>query len=156
MVALATIACRNDDAELRRREALAGEVAAQLRQHDIEGVSVALDGQVAVLSGLVASESQRLEAAQAARAVPGVLSVDNRLVVAQPPSLTQASDDARTTAAVQSQLASIGLRKLEVAVSDGAIVVSGPIARDRHDDAMRIVAASAPGYRVVDRTTPHP
>jgi hypothetical protein len=49
-----------------------------------------------------------------ASAVPGVLAVDNRIDVAQPPALTAASADARIAAATHSRLASRGFHALAV------------------------------------------
>lgn len=57
-----------------------------------------LDGTVAVLTGFVANDAERLEAEAAAAAVQGVTAVDNQLVILEPP-VSEAAQQAGAVAA---------------------------------------------------------
>lgn len=149
MITVAALApgCRRDADRLEER--------VEARLHDeLPYVDVVSDGRVVVLSGSVASASLRARAEQLAREVPGVLSVDNRLMVEQPAALTAATEEARMAASISQGLGRAGFVGIEVEVRDGVVHVRGPVDRARHDEAMRIVQAETPeAFRIEDGLT---
>lgn len=58
-------------------------------------------------------------------------------------------------ASVDAQLSATGFDELEVVVRDGVVVVSGPVAFARHDEALEIARLAAPSFRIDDETVVH-
>jgi osmotically-inducible protein OsmY len=144
---LAASACkheRSSDLEQRVEAALRSEPA-------VMPISVEAKDGIVTLSGVVDSEGDRAHIREIARAVPGVLAVDDRVVVRPPPILTAATPDAVLAATIESRLRAADFAPLDVEVHDKTVRISGSVRRDRHADAMRIVVETAPrGYRVED------
>jgi len=72
------------DPEIRRKRTL--QIYKAIRNRAIAGVEVSLIGDTAYLGGRVETERQKFAAEQAARSVPGVQHVQNRIVVNSPPA----------------------------------------------------------------------
>lgn len=66
----------------------------------------------------MSSEGERHHVASLVRSVDGVLAIDDRLLVQQPPSLTAATPDAEEAAAISSALAAAGFPTIHVQVND--------------------------------------
>ncbi len=131
----------------------AAAIETELQRNGIDGIEVTMNGDMAVLSGIVASEPDRMRAEEIARRRPGVANIQNRLAVRQPPVLTSADDDARTAARLESVLAGRGMRGLHVAITNQEVVITGELPRERRDEMRSIVGRELPtGHRIVDRT----
>jgi osmotically-inducible protein OsmY len=132
---------------------LAGHVEIELHRSGIDGVEVAVDGDVFRLRGMVANPSERARAVHVAKRSSGVRRVDNQVAVAQTPVLTSASVEGRAAAEIESRARAAGIGEVRVVVEQGAFVVHGAVPLAKHDDLMRIAVEEAPsGYHVVDRT----
>lgn len=148
LLMMLAVACATPDAELRRR--------VDARLHAVqapEDVDVSVNRRIVTLRGVVSSEREREHVAELVRSVDGVLAVDDRLLVQQPPSLTAATPDAVEAAAISSALAAAGFPGLTVQVNDKTIHVRGHLPRARQPEAMRTVEKAAPKATIVDETT---
>jgi osmotically-inducible protein OsmY len=146
--ALALTACARPEGELQRR------IEDRLRaEHVASEIDVSVDRRVVTLRGAVDSEGERTHVEDVVRSVEGVLAVDDRLLVRQPPFLTAATPDAEEAAAVTSALASAGFLGLRVEVTNGTLHLRGKVPTARHDDAVRTVQRAAPKAKIVDETT---
>ena len=126
-------------------EALAGNP----RVHPDEISVQAFDGAV-ILRGTVGSVVQREEAVRTTRHVTGVKSVTNRLRLGLLDSSRHA--DADTEAAVLDALnadRAVRAPDVDVAVSDGAVTLSGFVDLDSHRDRAQRDALAVPGVASV-------
>ncbi|MDB4935507.1 MAG: hypothetical protein JWP87_2479 [Labilithrix sp.] len=150
---IAASACKpghSNDLEHRVEAALRAEPA-------LTRISVTERRGIVTLSGIVDSEGDRAHLRDVARAVPGVVAVDDRLIVRPPPMVTAATPDAMLAAALVSRLHAADFAGLDVQVNDKTVRVVGTAPRDRHADAMRIVVDNAPrDYHVVDAVAETP
>lgn len=143
----ATVACKPDRAaEVQHR------VEAALRgEPGLQSVSVAVDRGIVTLTGVVDSDGDRVHVDARARAVPGVVDVDDRLLLPAPPTLSGATPEAVLAASVEASLRAQDFLHLDVSVHHEVVRVTGNVRADRRADAMRVVVAGVPrGYRVED------
>lgn len=103
-------------------------------------IEVRVSGGIASLAGLVASEAERARALEIARAVPGIVDVESRLVIGEPPpppqhdeaALPRPRDRMAESSASERRLLAVGLavggrRPAEAALSSTTVVT--PMAR---------------------------
>jgi len=116
-------------------DTLAARVQAALRSSQIgnaEQIEVEAKGDAVQLSGFVASAAEQEKALKSARAVRGVATVRNDLVVRESePSAEQARDDTVIAARVRKQIATKvaeGAPDINVNVNDGVVQLSGYVA----------------------------
>ncbi len=149
MLTVALVAsCDRADDSLRQR------VETRLRAENVrEPVDVFARRGVVTLRGTVNSGSERQHVEDVVKGVEGVVSVDDRLLVAQPPALTAATPDAEEAAAITSALAAAGFHGLRVDVHGEDVRIEGNAPAGSHDAIDRTVKATAPRARVTDATT---
>jgi hypothetical protein len=150
---LAASACKPDGAsDLRQR------VEAALRSDPgVAQLSVTERRGIVTLAGVVDTEGDRAHLHDVARSVPGVVAVDDHLVVRSPPVLTAATPEAIVAATLSSRLRAADLRGIDVEARGKTLRIVGQVRSDRHADAVRIVVDNAPReYRVEDALTEVP
>lgn len=118
-------------------------------------VDVAVKNRVVTLSGEVATEAERKQAVNEARAVPGVLTVQDQMQVAGAgeQSVGEIIDDAAITTAVKSKiLMEKGLSSLDISVDtiDGVVTLTGDVESKALADKAGSVASQVKGVKRVD------
>jgi len=119
---VALSACKPKDADIEK--SIAGAISAY------PGVSVTVNDGTATLTGEVADESTRSAVETAAKSVKGVKSVNNQLTVPPPPPPpVTINPDATLQQSVSTIITDMKLSKVNAAVSDGVITLTGEIKR---------------------------
>ena len=143
-------------AETSASDALAARVQAALRSSDVASaneIKVETKGDAVQLSGFVESEADQERALERARAVRGVGSVRNDLVVRESrPTVGQARDDTVIAATVRKEIKAQveeGARDINVAVSDGVVQLSGYVADASTKNRAADVASTVNGVQDV-------
>ncbi len=119
---------------------------------NVEDIEVEVKGDAALLSGFVESEADQEKALQAARAVPGVATVRNDLVVRESrPTVGQALDDTIIAAQVRKQLSSNvdANGAINVAVNNGVVQLSGYVPSAELKNRAAEVASAVQGVQDV-------
>jgi osmotically-inducible protein OsmY len=119
---LATFAftgCKPKDADIQKNVATA--IGAY------PGVQVTVTDGVATLSGEVADEATRAAAEAAAKGVKGVKSVTSNLTVTPPPAPVVINPDTTLQETANSAISALSLPKVQAAVQDGVITLTGEI-----------------------------
>lgn len=150
VVALATSCARRTraDDELQRT------IETALRAEQITDVEVSVSRHIVTLRGVVNSVGEQNHAERVVRAFDGIVAVDDRLLVQQPPAVTAPTADAEEAASISSALAAAGFHHLHVHVQQGTVRVLGKVSRARHTEAMRMLVDAAPSATIEDETTP--
>ena len=92
------------------------------------GVSVALAGNVAVLTGSVTSDSEALNAATVIMSLPGIEKVDNRLIVGTPsPTATTTPPPSPANTTLAAALEAAGFNDVSVALDGDIAYVDGVV-----------------------------
>ena len=91
------------------------------------GVQVTVTDGVATLSGDVADEATRAAAEAAAKGVKGVKSVTSNLTVTPPPAPVVINPDTTLQETANSAISALSLPKVQAAVQDGVITLTGEI-----------------------------
>lgn len=118
-------------------------------------VDVSVKNRVVTLSGEVVNEADRKEAISEARAVPGVITVQDQMQVtgAGEQSVGEVIDDAAITTAVKSKiLVEKGLSSLDISVDtiDGVVTLTGDVESKALADKAGAVASQVKGVKRVD------
>ena len=136
--------------------ALAAQVQRSLRSTHIAGaedIKVEAKGDNVQLSGFVESDHDQEKALETARAVRGVASVRNDLVVRESrPTVGQALDDTIIAAQVRQQIQSKvanAAGDINVSVSDGVVQLSGYVADATAKNRAADVASAVQGVQDV-------
>ncbi len=111
--------CKPKDADIQKNVATA--IGAY------PGVQVTVTDGVATLSGEVADEATRAAAEAAAKGVKGVKSVTSNLTVTPPPAPVVINPDTTLQETANSAISALSLPKVEAAVQDGVITLTGEI-----------------------------
>jgi hyperosmotically inducible protein len=137
-------------------ETLAARVQNALRASqvtDAAQIKVEAEGDSVQLSGFVSSEDDQEKALQTARAVQGVATVRNDLVVREArPTVGQRLDDTIIAAQVRKQIKSNvaeGSRDINVTVNDGVVQLSGYVADANLKNRAADVASAVSGVQDV-------
>jgi hyperosmotically inducible periplasmic protein len=156
MLGLVTTAQAQEPAAETSAGALAARVEAALRSSDVASaneIKVETKGDAVQLSGFVESEADQERALERARAVRGVGSVRNDLVVRESrPTVGQARDDTVIAATVRKEIKAQveeGARDINVAVSDGVVQLSGYVADASTKNRAADVASAVNGVQDV-------
>jgi hyperosmotically inducible periplasmic protein len=136
--------------------ALASQVQRSLRSTQIanaDAIKVEAKGDSVQLSGFVESERDQAKALETARAVRGVASVRNDLVVRESrPTVGQALDDTIIAAQVRQQIESKvanAAGDINVSVSDGVVQLSGYVVDANEKNQAADVASAVQGVQDV-------
>lgn len=116
---LAFTGCKPKDADIQKNVATA--IGAY------PGVQVTVTDGVATLSGEVADEATRAAAEAAAKGVKGVKSVTSNLTVTPPPAPVVINPDTTLQETANSAISALSLPKVQAAVQDGVITLTGEI-----------------------------
>ena len=111
--------CKPKDADIQKNVATA--IGAY------PGVQVTVTDGVATLSGEVADEATRAAAEAAAKGVKGVKSVNSNLTVTPPPAPVVINPDTTLQETANSAISALSLPKVQAAVQDGVITLTGEI-----------------------------
>ena len=111
--------CKPKDADIQKN------VATALGAYP--GVQVTVTDGVATLSGEVADEATRAAAEAAAKGVKGVKSVTSNLTVTPPPAPVVINPDTTLQETANSAISALSLPKVQAAVQDGVITLTGEI-----------------------------
>lgn len=111
--------CKPKDADIQKNVATA--IGAY------PGVQVTVTDGVATLSGEVADEATRAAAEAAAKGVKGVKSVTSNLTVTPPPAPVVINPDTTLQETANSAISALSLPKVQAAVQDGVITLTGEI-----------------------------
>ena len=156
MLAWASTASAQAPAESSASTALANRVQSALHASkvaDPDQIKIEVEGGVVQLSGFVESEQDLEQALGAARAVRGVATVRNDLVVRESrPTVGQALDDTIIAAQVRKQIEAHvagDARDINVAVSDGVVQLSGFVADTQVKNRAADVASTVQGVQDV-------
>jgi general secretion pathway protein A len=130
------------------------EVHKAIYNRAIRGVEVSVQDGTVYLDGQVATEKQKLAAAQAARSVTGVRSVRDRIRVNFSVADQQGSEDGVVTAGklefeVHKAIYNRAIRGVEVSVQDGTVYLDGQVATEKQKLAATQAARSVTGVRIV-------
>jgi osmotically-inducible protein OsmY len=136
-------ACGKSDADLQK--AVQDKFAAE----NITGVTVAVNGGVATLSGEIADITVKNRAEKAAMSVDGIKSVSNNVVVKAPPPAAPVADDKMIEGTINEGLKKKNITGVTVTVKDGEVTLSGKVPQDKVAEVM-MVANEAKPKRVVN------
>lgn len=135
-------ACGKSDADLQKA------VQEKFTAENISGVTVAVNGGVATLSGEIADITVKTGAEKAAMSVDGIKSVTNNIVVKAPPPAPVA-DDKMIEGTINEGLKKKNITGVTVTVKDGEVTLSGKVPGDKVAEVM-MVANEAKPKRVVN------
>ncbi|WP_290794568.1 BON domain-containing protein [Flavihumibacter sp. UBA7668] len=91
------------------------------------GVQVSVKDGIATLNGEVADEATRSAAETAAKGVKGVKSVSSNLTIPPPPAPVVINPDTTLQETANAAISSLSLSKVQAAVQDGVITLTGEI-----------------------------
>ena len=129
-------------------------ILAKLRGHvsvDADKIRVTVNGGAVAMEGEVSSHFQRTLARRSTALVPGVMSIDDRLVVRASPS--ERRTDAELEAAIERELGwdpRVVNTKVEVAAEDGVVTLRGEVPNAEVYNAVLENAFRASPPRLVD------
>lgn len=127
-------ACGKSDTDLQK--AASDKLAAD----KVVGVSVAVKGGVATLTGEVADVTVRSKAEASVKAVEGIKQVTNNTTLKPlpPPPVEPVQTDAMIKGVVEEGIKKLGLSGITVAVADGEVTLTGTVAKDRLAEVTKV------------------
>jgi general secretion pathway protein A len=145
---------QGSDDEVVAPEKLQFEVHAAIYNRAIRGVAVSVQDGTVYLDGRVATQNQKLAAAQAARNVTGVKSVRDRIRVDFSTANGAEPQDTAVTAQrleleVHKAIYNRAIRGVEVSVQDGTVYLDGQVATENQKLAAAQAARSVTGVKSV-------
>lgn len=133
-VALLLSACGKSDADLQKA------VSEKLSADKVSGVTVAVKGGVATLTGEVADITVKTKAETAAKGVEGIKSVDAANLKTKPlppPPIDVAQSDPMIKGTIDEVLKKMGISGITVEVKDAEVTLTGTVAKDRLAEVMK-------------------
>lgn len=130
------VACGKSDADLQTA------VQDKLKADGVTGVTVAVNGGVATISGEVADITVKNKAEASAKAVEGIKSVTNNVTTKPLPVATPAAADPALTAKITENLKKAGCDGATAAVVNGVVTVSGNVADAKYAECVQVVMQS--------------
>ncbi|MEN9918040.1 MAG: hypothetical protein RL662_476 [Bacteroidota bacterium] len=112
---------------------------------NVSGVSSAVKGGVATLTGTVDSEEAKVAAEQALKAVKDIKSVTNNIevVLPAPPPVVISPDDSLSTV-INAAITAAGLNGITVAVKAGEVTLTGDVKKADLKKVMQVANESKP------------
>jgi osmotically-inducible protein OsmY len=142
-VALFVSACGKSDADLQK--AAADKLAAD----KVAGITVAVNGGVATLSGEVADITVKNKAEASVKTVEGIKSVNNSITTKPLPTPPPPSPDQMLEGTIYEGLKKKGIGDVKVEVADGVVTLSGTVDKAKYAEVV-MVAQEAKPKRVVN------
>jgi hyperosmotically inducible periplasmic protein len=132
-IALFISACGKSDADLK------SAVDAKLAADKVTGVTVAVTGGVATLTGEVADAAMKSKAESSAKTVEGIKSVTNNLTLKPLPVATPAAPDPALTGKINEDLKKAGCTGASASVVDGKITVIGEVPDAKYGQCIQVI-----------------
>ena len=129
-------ACGKSDADLQKA------VQDKLTADGVSGVTVAVNGGVATLTGEVADITVKNKAQASAGAVEGIKSVTNNLTTKPLPVATPAASDPALTGKITEDLKKAGCTGASVAVVNGKVTVTGAVPSAKYAECVQVIMQS--------------
>ena len=129
-------ACGKSDADLQKA------VQDKLTADGVSGVTVAVNGGVATLTGEVADITVKNKAQASAGAVEGIKSVTNNLTTKPLPVATPAASDPALTGKITEDLKKAGCTGASVAVVSGKVTVTGEVPSAKYAECVQVIMQS--------------
>lgn len=137
-IALFIGACGKSDADLTKA------VQDKLAADKVTGVTVAVKGGVATLTGEVADITVKNKAAASAKAVEGIKSVTDSTTVKPPPPPPPPSPDKMIEGTVNQAITKLGITGITVTVADGEVTLTGNVTKDNLAKVMQAANEAKP------------
>lgn len=138
-IALFIGACGKSDADLTKA------VQDKLAADKVTGVTVAVKGGVATLTGEVADITVKNKAAASAKAVDGIKSVTDSTTVKPPPPPPPPPADPMLKGKVEENLKKAGCTGVTIEVKDGTVTASGTVPDAKYVECVQIIQQSGLG-----------
>jgi hyperosmotically inducible periplasmic protein len=132
-------ACGKSDADIQKA------VAAKLAADNVSGVTVAVNGGVATLSGEVADITVKNKALASAKSVEGVKSVTDSTTLKPLPTPAPAPADPMLSGKVEENLKKAGCTGATVTVANGTVTLSGTVPEAKFAECVKVVNESGAG-----------
>ncbi|HCA59050.1 MAG TPA: hypothetical protein DEP46_13840 [Blastocatellia bacterium] len=129
-------ACGKSDADLQKA------VQDKLTADGVSGVTVAVNGGVATLTGEVADITVKNKAQASAGAVGGIKSVTNNLTTKPLPVATPAAPDPALTGKITENLKKAGCTGASVSVVNGKVTVTGEVPNAKYAECVQVIMQS--------------
>ena len=129
-------ACGKSDADLQKA------VQDKLTADGVSGVTVAVNGGVATLTGEVADITVKNKAQASAGAVEGIKSVTNNLTTRPLPVATPAASDPALTGKITEDLKKAECTGANVAVVNGKVTVTGEVPNAKYAECVQVIMQS--------------
>ncbi len=136
VIALMVGACGKSDADLTKA------VQDKLAADNVTGVTVAVSGGVATLTGQVADITVKNKAEESAKAVEGIKSVTNNLTTRPIPVATPAAADPALTGKITEDLKKAGCTGAAVSVAAGKVTVTGEVPAAKYAECIQVIQQS--------------
>ena len=143
-IALMASACGKSDADLQKA------ATEKLTADKITGVTVAVKGGVATLSGEVADVTVKSRAEASVKSVEGIKDVTNSLTTKPLPVATPSAPDPALTGKITEDLKKAGCTTAVVAVKDGKVTVTGEVPAAKFATCIQVIQQS--GITGIDTT----
>ena len=129
-------ACGKSDADLQKA------VQDKLTADGVSGVTVAVNGGVATLTGEVADITVKNKAQASAGAVEGIKSVTNNLTTKPLPVATPAAPYPALTGKITENLKKAGCTGASVSVVNGKVTVTGEVPNAKYAECVQVIMQS--------------
>lgn len=132
-------ACGKSDGDIQKA------VAAKLAADNVTGVTAAVNGGVATLSGEVADITVKNKAVASAKGVDGVKSVTDSTTVRPLPTPMPAPPDPMLRGKVEESLKKAGCTGAMVAIANGVVTLTGTVPDAKFAECVKVVNESGAG-----------
>ena len=133
------VACGKSDTDLQKA------VAAKLAADNVTGVTVAVNGGVATLTGEVADITVKNKAAASAKSVDGIKSVTDNTTLRPVPTPVPAPADPMLKGKVEENLRKAGCTGATVAIANGVVTLTGTVPDAKYAECIKVVNESGAG-----------
>lgn len=138
-VALLLSACGKSDADLQKA------AAEKLTADKVVGVTVAVNGGVATLTGEVADITVKNRAESSVKPIEGIKSVTNNVTIKAAPTPVPPPPDQMLTGTVNESLKKAGCTGVSIAVKDGTVTATGTVPAAKYAECVQVIQQSGLG-----------